>query len=83
MSNLRYSSGSGWPSFYDVIADSNIVLLEDKSNGIIRTEVRCANCGGHLGHIFPDGPEPTNLRYCINSIALQFKSKKNQVKEGE
>jgi peptide-methionine (R)-S-oxide reductase len=74
-SKTKYSSGSGWPSFYDVVADSNVVLIEDRSAGMIRTEVRCAKCGGHLGHIFPDGPEPTKLRYCINSEAMVFVEK--------
>jgi peptide-methionine (R)-S-oxide reductase len=77
-SKTKYSSGSGWPSFYDIISDSRIVLIEDTSHGMVRTEVRCANCGGHLGHVFPDGPEPTKLRYCINSIALKFEAKKEE-----
>ncbi len=71
-SETKYSSGSGWPSFYDVISDSNVVLVEDNSLGMIRTEVKCSKCGGHLGHVFPDGPAPTHQRYCINSVAMGF-----------
>ncbi len=80
-SETKYSSGSGWPSFFDVISEGQVVLIKDNSLGMLRTEVRCANCGGHLGHVFPDGPKPTNLRYCINSIALKFKDKKEQDSE--
>lgn len=72
-SKTKFESGSGWPSFYDVLSNGNVILQDDNSHGMNRVEVVCSNCGGHLGHLFEDGPsERTGLRYCINSCALKF-----------
>jgi len=74
-SGTKFDSGSGWPSFTGPAAKDHVTLHDDVSHGMVRTEVRCAKCGGHLGHVFPDGPGPEGLRYCINSASLDFEQK--------
>lgn len=72
-SDAKYDSGSGWPSFYEAVDSSKVTVKEDRSHGMVRTEALCANCGAHLGHVFPDGPQPTGDRFCMNSASLNLK----------
>jgi len=74
-SETKYNSGCGWPAYYDAVAKGAIETKADYSHGMIRTEITCAKCGSHLGHVFEDGPNPTGLRYCVNSLSLDFKKK--------
>lgn len=74
-SNSKFESGTGWPSFFKPINDENIKCESDTDYGMIRTEVMCKKCGAHLGHVFDDGPQPTNLRFCINSVSLNLDKK--------
>lgn len=73
-SDSKFHSGTGWPSFFQPFAPENVIEIKDSSHGMIRTEVVCTRCGGHLGHVFPDGPQPTGLRFCLNSESLDFLS---------
>ena len=82
LAETKFDAGCGWPSFYDQSEDSNVGFREDNTHGMARTEIFCKQCDAHLGHVFPDGPEPTGQRYCVNSLSMNFNSKEGDTVEG-
>ena len=82
-SDTKFDSGTGWPSFFEPVQSDAVEEATDTSHGMVRTEARCSNCGAHLGHVFPDGPRPTGLRYCMNSASLKLETKDQQSMDQE